>query len=85
MPSPRIKPEIGTWGGVPQKIYNVEMKSYPEEGFVGAELDQVLNDVVIGPEDQPNIIKDACLDTLNQLGVSDPANRIRLSGIPLRK
>ena len=85
MPAPRIKPEIVTWGGVPQKIYNVEMKSYPEEEFVGAELDQVLNEIVIGPTDQPNIIKDAYLDTLKQIGVSDPANRIRLSGTPLRK
>ncbi|MEL7343368.1 MAG: DUF2971 domain-containing protein [Pseudomonadota bacterium] len=83
--SDRIASEIVTWGGVPQKVYHVEMKNYPEEGFIGAELNEVLSEVIIGPTQTPEIIRNAYVEILEDLDVIGANERVKISGIPLRK
>jgi hypothetical protein len=83
-PSERVKKSIEMIGGVPQHVIRVPLKNYPEDGFVGAEVPEVLDRIIIGPTQYPVAIADAFLDLLTKANVSDVRNKICVSDIPLR-
>jgi hypothetical protein len=83
-PSERVSKTVETIQGVPQHVIKVPLKDYPDHGFVGAELNDLLDRIIIGPTRYPYVIADAFSDLLRQAQVTDPAKRICISDIPLR-
>lgn len=71
-------------GGVPQPIYKIPLKNWPDEGLLGVDPAELLDRVIIGPTDYPIAIKEAFVDELVKVGVSDAASRVFISDIPLR-
>lgn len=84
-PSDKIQSSIKTVGGVPQKIYRIPLVNYPEEGFYGATMPELLEEIIIGPTESAFSIYDALVEKLEEIGVSEPWNKVRRSNIPLRR
>jgi hypothetical protein len=83
-PSERVTKTIETIRGVPQHVIKIPLKNYPDEGFVGGELHELLDRIIIGPTQHPHAIADAFCDLLHQAKIPDPEKKICISDIPLR-
>jgi len=83
-PSERVLRTVETIQGVPQHVIKVPLRNYPDQGFVGAEIQDALDRIIIGPTKHPHVIADAFCDLLRQVGLSDPEKKICISDIPLR-
>lgn len=83
-PSERVTKTIETIRGVPQHVIKVPLKNYSDEGFVGAEIPELLDRVIIGPTQHPYVIAEAFHDLLLQAKVPEPEKKIWISDIPLR-
>ncbi|MGL4321353.1 MAG: DUF2971 domain-containing protein [Paracoccaceae bacterium] len=81
----RIKEELVTLDGIPQKIFKIPFKNYPEEGLTGVEIPELLDRIIIGPTEFPFEIKQAFVDQLDKLGIKDADKRVVISGVPLRR
>lgn len=68
-------------GGVPQLVYHL-----PLDAAVSAELDftHLFDRLIIGPSEFPWVMYEAFVDCLLQIGISDAADRVHVSGIPFR-
>ncbi|MDL2409975.1 DUF2971 domain-containing protein [Rhizobium calliandrae] len=82
--STRIKPDIFTFNGVPQKIFKIPLKSVESEGLVGIEVAQLIDRIIIGPTSFPVEIKEALGTVLQTRGIENPYGMIWMSEIPLR-
>jgi len=80
----RIPDKIMTLQGVPQRVYSVPFKNYPEEGFLGATAPDLLDSILIGPATDAQIIAHAYVAELERLQVPDARNKVRITGVPLR-
>lgn len=83
-PSERVLKAVETIQGIPQHVIKVPLKNYPDQGFAGAEVHEVLDRIIIGPTRHPHVIADAFCDLLRQAKVPDPEKKICISDIPLR-
>ena len=81
----RLSADIVVLQGVAQRVLKIKMREYGAEGFIGAKLPSLLKEVVIGPSDSPLILKDALVQTLREMNVLEPENRVRFTDIPLRR
>lgn len=79
--SPHMKPSVVTVGGIPQHIYEL-----PLEAAVAPDLDfaRIFDRLIIGPTQYPLSIKNAFIEKLGAAGVSNPADKIIISDIPIR-
>lgn len=84
-PSQNIDFQVHSINGVPQKVYTVKLQDHPTEGFVGATLPDLLEEIIIGPTEYPDPIYQALVHELVKAGVSDAAQKVRKSNIPLRR
>ncbi|TLP67692.1 DUF2971 domain-containing protein [Parasedimentitalea maritima] len=84
-PSDRLQSHIQCISGVPQKIFKLKLEDYPDEGFVGATLPELIKEIIIGPTQDPYPIYDALAFELQKAGVDDAYAKIRISDIPLRR
>lgn len=82
--SARIKPDIFTFDGVPQRIFKIPLKNVPDEGLYGIEVPEVLDRIIIGPTDFAVEIKEALGVVLETKGIEQPLGMIWISDIPLR-
>lgn len=80
----RIPTEILSLGGVPQRVYAVPFRDYPEEGFAGATTSALLDRVLIGPSRDAHMIAQALVAELSRLGVPNAASRVVITNVPLR-
>jgi hypothetical protein len=80
----RVPMDIVSLGGVPQRIYAIPFRDYPEEGFVGATAPALLERVLIGPSRDSFAIAQAYVAELNRLGVPDALSKVIITGVPLR-
>lgn len=83
--SPHVKSELQTVRGIPQKIHVLKIEDIPEIGLVGVDLRHSLHSVVIGPTRDAQTMGDAFVQLLTDLDVSNPRQKVRTSGIPLRQ
>lgn len=81
----RVSAEIMSLGGVPQRIYAIPFQDYPEEGFEGATIPDLLNRVLIGPSQDSYMIAQAYISELERLGVPGAATKVVITGVPLRQ
>lgn len=80
----RIPTEIVTLGGVPQRIFKIPFKNYPDEGFVGASIPELVDRVLIGPTIDSYMIAQAIIGELMVAGVQNADQKVVITGIPLR-
>jgi hypothetical protein len=83
-PSARLASDIEVIRGTPQRVYKIPLRNVPEEGFVGAEIPELIDRIIIGPTQFPYAIADAFHQLLEKAGVKDAGSRIIVSDIPLR-
>jgi hypothetical protein len=83
--SPYLTKEIRVVKGVPQPIYKIPLKDIPEIGLTAAAIPTLLNRVIIGPTQYPLALHEAFVDLLTEAGVQDPAAKVCVSDIPLRR
>ncbi|MXP42537.1 DUF2971 domain-containing protein [Altererythrobacter soli] len=80
----RVPEDIRTIGGVPQRVHAIPFKNYPDEGFVGATIPEILDRVLVGPSPDAHAIAQALIAELKSVGVFDAVDRVILTNIPLR-
>lgn len=80
----RIPTEVMSLGGAPQRVYGIPFKNYPDEGFVGATIPELIDRVLIGPSANAYAISQAFVDELKNMGLADAGERVFVTGIPLR-
>ena len=83
--SDKLIADIQEIGGVPQRIYKIPLKNHPDEGFTGAELDELISRIIIGPTEYPYAMKEAFVGLLDKSGVTNPRSKVFVSDIPLRR
>lgn len=83
-PSERIPRSIEVIQGVPQLVHKIPLKSYPDEGFLGAEIPELVERIIIGPSLHGYAMRDAFVGILEEAGVADAGARVYVSDIPLR-
>jgi hypothetical protein len=83
--SKHIKHDVEIVRGVPQQVYKIPLKNIPDEGFVGAELPDLLDRIIIGPTDNQLPMLHAFRSILKEMGVNDPDSKVAVSAIPLRQ
>lgn len=80
----RIPTEIMSLGGVPQRVYAIPFKDYPEEGFSGATAPELIDRVLIGPTADGYAIAQAFVAELAAAQVENAADKVIITGVPLR-
>lgn len=83
-PSALLKPAVELVRGTPQTVIKVDLQNHPDQGLVGLSLPDLLNRVIIGPCEYPQIILKAFRQLLAEAEVPEPETKIVVSGIPLR-
>ena len=80
----KIPTQIMTLNGVPQRVYAIPFRNYPDEGFVGATIPELIDRILIGPSPDAYPIAQAFVAELNRCGVEDAHERVWITGVPLR-
>jgi hypothetical protein len=80
----RVPTEIMCIRGVPQRVYAIPFRDYPEEGFVGATAPELLDRILIGPSQDSYTIAQAYVAELTRLKVPDAHTKVHITGVPLR-
>lgn len=70
--------------GTPQVIQKFHFRNVPEKNIDGLALKQVIDRVIIGPCEFPQVIWKALYHSLNDAGFESPESVIHVSAIPLR-
>jgi len=70
--------------GVPQEVHKIPLKNIPEENFSGATIPELIERIIIGPNDHQLVLGDTFIKLLEDAGCENAAERIHYSGIPLR-
>lgn len=83
-PSEHLKTEIEIINGLPQEVCKIPLKEFPEEGFTGASIPQLINKIIIGPSEDQVVLKKSFIKLLETAGCEDAYKMVRTSGIPLR-
>lgn len=71
-------------GGVPQRVFKIPLDAAASPQLASLDMARVLHRVIIGPTAYPLVLCDAFVDALTKAGVPNPAERVGVSGIPLR-
>jgi hypothetical protein len=81
LPAPTVEVVRGT----PQKVLKIDLQNHPDQGLVGLSLPELLNSIIIGPCEFPQVILGAFRQLLVEAGVPEPDSKIVVSDIPLRQ
>jgi hypothetical protein len=84
-PTKKLRWDIEIVDGAPQRVYKFPLKNFPEDGFFGATIPELLEEIIIGPTANSYIIYDALTYALQEAGVEDATAKVRISDIPLRR
>jgi hypothetical protein len=82
--SKHIKSDIESVAGTPQPVCKIPLADIPSEGLVDIEIPAIVDRVIIGPTQYPLVVREAFVTVLKAAGMSDAANRVIVSDIPLR-
>ncbi|ESZ53294.1 hypothetical protein X731_02060 [Mesorhizobium sp. L2C054A000] len=83
-PSDRLIEDVKSIAGAPQRIFKIPMKEYPEEGFYGATLPDLLVRIIIGPGPNASNLYREFVRFLGKAGVSNAIDKVVVSNVPLR-
>lgn len=77
-------PAIEVVGGTPQAVLKLSLQNQPDKGLVGLAIPELLDRIIIGPCESPQIISGAFQKLLAEAEVPEPEKKIIVSDIPLR-
>ena len=77
-----IDPDYQTIDGIPQKIFKINLK---DNILYNADIKSLLNKVLIGPTENPDIIKEALEGLLTKKKIAITEDLVHISKVPLRK
>ncbi len=80
----KLEKEIQSINGVPQAVYKIPLRNIPEFGLEGMAIPQLLDRIIIGPNDFGWPMRDAFVQLLAESGVENPEDRVFVSNIPIR-
>lgn len=80
----RLPSTVEVVRGVPQCVHKIPLQNYPDEGFVGAEVPELIERIIIGPAVDAWSMRDAFVRLLEDAGTEDAGSRVVVSDIPLR-
>lgn len=83
-PSTYATPAVEVIHGMPQTVLKLGLQNHPEQGLVGLELPQLLERIIIGPCESPQVLYTAFHRLLVEANVPDSERKIIMSDIPLR-
>ncbi|MDK3022626.1 DUF2971 domain-containing protein [Cupriavidus taiwanensis] len=83
-PQHQLEPDIFTVRGTPQEIFKIKLEERPERGITGLSLPNLLDRIIIGPCDYPDVTYRAFSSILQTAGFAEPNKILHISGIPLR-
>lgn len=84
-PSKIINFDVEIINGIPQKVYKLPLQNLPEQGFTGATVPELLEEIIIGPSQHAWEMRDALIEVIQEAGVEDAHSKVRCSDIPLRR
>jgi hypothetical protein len=70
--------------GVPQIVYKVPLDASVSNQIADLDFTQIFDHLIIGPTSYPWPIYSAFVDELTKAGVDNSADRVLVSGIPIR-
>lgn len=82
---PDVPSKVVCVNGIIQNVYYLPMKDIPDKGLKNANLNDLLHRIIIGPTPNPYVVCDAFVRLLRSEGIEDAEQRVRSSGIPLRR
>lgn len=82
--SPHLVQDVAVVRGTPQVVLKLPLNDFPDEGLTGLDLPQLLDRIIIGPCEFPEVSYRAFWQLLKDNGVEEPNSKIFVSGIPLR-
>ncbi|MGV8713061.1 MAG: DUF2971 domain-containing protein [Nitrosomonas sp.] len=71
-------------GEISQKILKIELKDHPQRGLIGLDPSALIDRILIGPTDYPEVIAQALSHALEKIGVKHARSKITFTNIPLR-
>jgi hypothetical protein len=84
-PNGKLRKIVESVKGIPQKIYVLDLKNIPEENFFGVEIPELIDRILIGPNEHPLAMRQAFVHELSIAGVPNPERKIHITAIPLRQ
>lgn len=82
--SPVILENVEPVNGIPQLVQKIPLRNAPHQGLHGADIPSLLDRIIIGPSEFPLVIRDALIAAMRDAHVIEPADKVRISWIPLR-
>lgn len=76
--------EIVVVDGIPQEILKLPFKISPLDQGVDSDITSVLDRIIIGPTEHPEVSRHAFIKILENAGVDDAIEKVVVSDIPLR-
>lgn len=70
--------------GTPQTVLKLDLQNHPDKGLVGLAIPELLERIIIGPCEFPQVISSAFQKLLAEAEVPEPEEKIIVSDIPLR-
>lgn len=83
-PSQLIESSTEVISGVPQVVYKVPLDASVSDQIADLDFTQIFDHLIIGPTSYPWPIYSAFVGELTKAGVANSAERVRVSGIPIR-
>ena len=83
-PSQLIESSTEVISGVPQVVYKVPLDASVSDQIADLDFTQIFDHLIIGPTPYPWPIYHAFVEELTKVGVVNSAERVRVSGIPIR-
>ncbi|MCH7501516.1 MAG: DUF2971 domain-containing protein [Nitrospinae bacterium] len=77
-------PHVACIKGTPQTIYKIPLKNREDLNLKNLEVSEFVDRVIIGPSENPKLIKQVFVKSLKTVGFKDPEKRVFISDIPLR-
>ncbi|WP_425993875.1 DUF2971 domain-containing protein [Caulobacter sp. DWR1-3-2b1] len=82
--SPVIKAAFAVIEGIPQQIHKIPLANDPANGLHSADIENILERIIIGPTKQPLTMYRAFVELLREAKITNPEGRVVISEIPLR-
>jgi hypothetical protein len=82
--SPHVLSRVVSIDGVPQEIQTIPLRDIPEEGLVGISIPQLIDKIIIGPNEHQLTLGRAFERLLGDAGCENPDTRVHYSWIPIR-
>lgn len=84
MPSPLMEQETATVGGIPQTVFKLPLDAGVSANIAALDFVNLFDRLIIGPSQYAGAMAESFRNALASAGVPDVANRVCISGIPIR-